>query len=1309
MKNIAINLFFLSLLINSFKPSAQNISTYAGGGNPDNIPALTQSVSPKGVIIDASGNVYISDYQYNRILKLDVSSGIISTVSGNASAGFGGDGGLATQAQLNNPNALAIDYQGNIYISDGTNGRIRKVDNNGIITTVAGNGDLKYSGDGGPAISAGVYVPVGVAVDKFGNIYISDSGSKRIRKVDTSGNISTIVGTGTSGYSGDGGLATAATLRNAKGIAVDVNGDLLIADAGNHCIRKVSMSTGIISTIVGNGTSGNSGDGGTAANATLIDPETIYVDPSGNIFIGDIAASVVREVDGSTGIIKTIAGTGSPGYNNKTGVGTSVMLNQPSGIVADKSGNLYIGDLLNHFLRKLSLATSTITVVAGNGSASVAGIGGLAINARLDRPAEIIFDQLGNLYFSDTSESQVFKIDISTGVITLVAGNGIYSYTGDGKQATSAGLHIPIGIIFDAKGNLFIADQQNHVVRKVNASTGVISTVAGQGINGYTGDGKLATTLLLSYPCGLAIDQSGNLLIADQGNNRIRKVDASTGIMTTIAGTGTAGFSGDGGIATKANLNGPSDFSLDASGNIYFNDEFNYRVRKIDATTGVISTIAGVGKIGDSGDGGAALSAKIKPSGMFLDKNNNVYLVEMDYHKVRMVDAITGIITTTIGNGTAGFSGDQGPAISAEINQPGSGNVDSYGNIYISDGGNHRIRKVILQSATIPMATTASNITSTGFTANWNSVTGATGYQLDISTDNFATFLTGYNSKVETGTSQIVTGLTAGASYQYRVRATSTSGTSTNSNVISVTTPSSITAPVATAATSVTSTGFTANWSSVTGATSYQLDVSTDNFTTFLTGYNSKVVTGTSQILTGLTAGTSYQYRVRATSSSGTSANSNVISVTTQSSITAPVASAASGITNTGFTANWNSVSTATGYQLDISTDNFATFLTGYNSKVETGTSQIVTGLPAGISYQYRVRATSTSGTSTNSNVISVTTISPVQAPFALAATGVLSTGFTANWSNVTSATSYQLDISIDDFVTFIAGYNSKSVSGTSQIVTGLTLGATYKYRVRAVGVSGSSINSNVITVITPTKSNQIITFNPIPHVTIGDSPIVLVAFANSGLPISFTSKNTPAALVGNTFLIVLPGRDTITANQPGNFTYLAATPVKQTFCINPAQPEVTISNDNTATPTLVSSANSGNQWFLNGTPITGATNKTLNITSPGVYTVTVQADDCVSIPSDLVPIIVTGDIASLSTQPILYPNPTRDFIFIAGIREAVTASFIIDQIGHYSSSIELEKQGDVLKGNVNSLNSGLYILQVNEGGKVHQIKFIKQ
>jgi phosphodiesterase/alkaline phosphatase D-like protein len=365
-----------------------------------------------------------------------------------------------------------------------------------------------------------------------------------------------------------------------------------------------------------------------------------------------------------------------------------------------------------------------------------------------------------------------------------------------------------------------------------------------------------------------------------------------------------------------------------------------------------------------------------------------------------------------------------------------------------------------------PTAKAATNITTTSFTANWSSVSGATSYLLDVSTSStFSTFLTGYqNLNLGTVITRSVSGLSAGKTYYYRVRTLSSAGTSGNSNVISVTTVPA--APVASAATNITTTSFTAHWSSVSGATSYLLDVSTSStFSSFVTGFQSRNVGNvTSFSVTGLTASTTYYYRVRALGGGGTSTNSNVIKVAT-----VPLAKAATNVKTTSFTANWSGVTGATSYQLDVSTSNtFSSFVTGFqNRNVGTVTSFNVTGLTAGTTYYYRMRVVSSSGTSANSNVISVATVPLV--PTAKAATNVTTTSFTANWGSVTGATSYQLDVSTSSsFSSFVTGFQNRNVGTvTSFNVTGLTTKTTYFYRVRANDSGGTSVNSNVVSVKT--------------------------------------------------------------------------------------------------------------------------------------------------------------------------------------------------------------------------------------------------
>jgi sugar lactone lactonase YvrE len=313
------------------------------------VATSTELYTPHGVAVDSSGNIYIADNGNNRVRK--VSAGIIITVAGNGTGLYSGDSGAATSAELYGPSGVAVDSSGNIYIADTYNERIRKVSTSGIITTVAGNGAATFSGDGGAATSAELHGPSGVAVDSSGNIYIADTYNERIRKVSTSGIITTVAGNGTGGYSGDGGAATSAELYYPSGVAVDSSGNIYIADRNNDRIREVSTS-GIITTVAGNGTWGYSGDSGAATSAELYGPSGVAVDSSGNIFFVEDGNNRVRKVSAS-GIITTVAGNGTGGYSGDGGVATSAELYTPYGVAVDSSGNIYIADLNNNRIRKV--------------------------------------------------------------------------------------------------------------------------------------------------------------------------------------------------------------------------------------------------------------------------------------------------------------------------------------------------------------------------------------------------------------------------------------------------------------------------------------------------------------------------------------------------------------------------------------------------------------------------------------------------------------------------------------------------------------------------------------------------------------------------------------------------------------------------------------------------------------------------------------------------------------------------------------------------------------------------------------------
>jgi len=332
-----------------------------------------------------------------------------------------------------------------------------------------------------------------------------------------------------------------------------------------------------------------------------------------------------------------------------------------------------------------------ITSIAGNGTHSNTGDGFLAINAAIDYPGGGAIDNFGNYYFiTGTGGNSVRKITPS-GTIITVAGKEVAGFSGDGGPATNAKLNNPQSVAVDMIGNLYISDAANNRIRKVNIATGVISTIAGIGTGGYNGDNIPATDAMIWDPYGIAVDKEDNIYIADNFNDRIRKINSS-GIISTYAGTGMAGYNGDGGLADTAKLKGPEGVCVDDTGNLYIADFSNGRVRKVNLD-GIIITIIGDGVFGSNGDGGLAINAQVMPQDITIDKVGNIYIDGGDYDdRVRMINA-AGVISTIVGTGVEGFKGDNGQADSAELYGPSGLAIDSCGNLYIADLNNYRIRK----------------------------------------------------------------------------------------------------------------------------------------------------------------------------------------------------------------------------------------------------------------------------------------------------------------------------------------------------------------------------------------------------------------------------------------------------------------------------------------------------------------------------------------------------------------------------------------------------------------------------------------
>jgi len=523
-----------------------------------------------------------------------------------------------------------------------------------VITTFAGGGPNNV-----PALSANIGGASGLVFDAAGNLYVT--ATNRVYKVDATGHLTVFAGNGTFfgalfGQFDDGGPATGAVLYGPGASAVDMAGNLFVADSGSHRIRRVDAATGVITTVAGSG--------------------SVFTEPR---FFGD------------------------------GGAATLARLNQPRDVAFDAAGNLYIADTANHRIRMVipgpdllvtGAPDETIMTIAGDGVSAFGGDGGPATAASLSTPSAVSVHASGDLYVADANNGRVRRI--SGGIITTVAGGGLAS-PGDGGPATGASLRYPLAVTFDAADHLFISDFGR--VRRVDAVTGVITTVAGGGSpSPGNGDGGSATSARLNSPRGLAFDASGRLLIADGGF--IRRVvpggDAAqliTGaldeVITTIVGD-PVGFA-DGFPAVDANLQNPSGLVFDRASNAFFiADTSHSRVRHVDASTGIITTFAGGGPYvsGSVGDGGPATSARLAgPFGLAVAPGGVVFIADSGFHRIRRVDA-NGIITTVAGTGTAGWSGDGLSATSAELNTPRAVAVDSAGNLFISDNGNHVIRRV---------------------------------------------------------------------------------------------------------------------------------------------------------------------------------------------------------------------------------------------------------------------------------------------------------------------------------------------------------------------------------------------------------------------------------------------------------------------------------------------------------------------------------------------------------------------------------------------------------------------------------------
>ncbi len=706
----------------------------------------------------------------------ELEDGEITTMAGGTA--FVGDGGVATDAVLRAPRGLAIDAAGRLLVADTGNQRVRSVDMDAKqIFTVAGTGNI---GNGNPngisALTAELTEPSKVAVDSDGNFYTNDYATIVRVNVDTgkiqnlvnteiiasftldaanniyytelvthgvfrvdakTGRVRRIAGNGQGGYAGDGGDPLQASFLNPADIAIDKDGNIYIADAGNSRIRRIDADLSKVRTVAGNGEGGFEGEGVPATEAVLNEPYGVAVDAGGNIYISDTANSCVRVVDAQTGLISTLAGVaGRAGFGGDNGPAREALLNRPTGLMISGDGNVYIADTGSNRVRMVVQSDggqALIYTVAGKGSVDYLDGKVPAVAGRLDAPQGVTLDQNGDLLVADTFASRVRLIDTSIGMMETIAGLARTEDIGDGGPALNAFLQTPVQTLVDSKGQILILDPTMNRVRRILLD-GTIETYAGKEGYAYGGDGGPAKEAIFNVPYGMAFDLQGNLLIADTGNHRIRRINAITGIVETIAGTGTAGFAGDGGQAKNALFNEPTSVAIDTRGNIYVGDGSNRRIRRIDAVTGIVTTIAGRGEPppailpNNDDDNLPALQAVLSRfiGAMVFDSNGELVFTDTYHDRICRIDK-AGIFHVISGSGNGLVFGDGGLARDAGLRGPTGLAIDKNDNLYIADAYNNAIRviKNVTRDSQPRVTITAVNytkpnltITGSGFVVN---------------------------------------------------------------------------------------------------------------------------------------------------------------------------------------------------------------------------------------------------------------------------------------------------------------------------------------------------------------------------------------------------------------------------------------------------------------------------------------------------------------------------------------------------------------------------------------------------------------
>ncbi len=597
------------------------------------------------------------------------------------------------------PWGVAVDQVGNVYVADEDNHTIRKITPAGVVSTLAGSaGNPGYINGTGSA--ANFSTPVGVAVDQVGNVYVADSDNNTIRKITPAGAVSTLAGGGPDTFGNTDGIGTAARFKAPNGVAVDQAGNVYVADSMNNIIRKIT-SAGVVSTLAGGGPDNPGYKDGTGTAARFNYPIGVAVDQAGNVYVADTFNNTIRKIT-PTGVVSTLAGSAGNAGSTDSSDGDPLFY-QPNGVAVDQDGNVYVADSTNNIIRRIT-PEGVVSTLAGGGMNSSGSIDGAGTAARFNYPGGVAVDPAGNVYVADSLNSTIRKIT-SAGVVSTLAGSARHFGSTDTIN-NGPFFNTPYGVAVDQVGTLYVADQDNSTISKIT-SAGVVSTLAGIiGVRGHS-DG-IGTDASFNRPTGVAVDQAGNVYVADQGNNTIRKI-TPTGVVSTLAGiAGKAGStdSSDG----DPLFNSPSGLTVDRNGNVYVADTDNSTIRKI-TPAGAVSTLAGsAGHTGstDTIDGDPLFSY---PYGVAADQEGNVYVADQSNSTIRKITP-AGVVSTL-----AGSAGNAGSTDSSDgdplFKSPSGLTVDQIGNIYVADTGNHTIRKITPAGVVSTFAGIAGNTGST--------------------------------------------------------------------------------------------------------------------------------------------------------------------------------------------------------------------------------------------------------------------------------------------------------------------------------------------------------------------------------------------------------------------------------------------------------------------------------------------------------------------------------------------------------------------------------------------------------------------